>query len=363
MDMNKRLHFLLFLSVVILFPRVAMAQGISPFASQKIVIADIIDRSDRPINSAIKTLIIQGYRNVLVKSEDYEVIEINVEDIKNQLRASGRPETFPNICEKIGQKADFILFTTIRSTHSAFGGQSQSVRILITTSLYRIKTSSEQLADQGSAIPDEKAILDESSRLISNVLGIPIKTSKQQTTQETSQERRSTSQPQSTYSTPANQQRQQYTTSHQSNSYPMSNKVVVWEVETSNSNISQSIKDCMRTEIIKVVRNHNNYTVHDLDNSGGMSYTENSIIGVRDKIKRIGLSYSHNNIAKVLRESYRVTHVIFTKATALQSGRMMVDVTLFNTTQNTIANSLFTTYSRDGIFERDLSERVHQLLK
>ncbi len=170
--MIKKLSILLILGVALLSPSIIAAQGLSLFAKQKVVIAPIIDRNDREINPDIKNLIYQGFRDVITNSSDYEVFEVNIDDIKANLKATNTPSSPENICKKIGEKADFIIFTTIKMSSSAYGAQAQSVTIFLSTSLYRIKTASEVLADQDQSEADETKLLSMSSALMARMLGI-----------------------------------------------------------------------------------------------------------------------------------------------------------------------------------------------
>ncbi len=170
--MNRKVVIYLFLCVAMLLPGIAAAQGLSVFAKQKVVVADVVDRNDRALNPAIKELIRQGFINTLTNSSDFEVYDINIADVKKQLQSEGKPSSFTNICNRIGKNADFIIFTSIKSSSSAFGSQSQSVKILLSSSLYRINTATEVLADQGEAEPTEQSILLVSAQLASRMLGI-----------------------------------------------------------------------------------------------------------------------------------------------------------------------------------------------
>lgn len=170
--MIKKLPILLILGVALLFPSIVAAQGLSLFAKQRVVIAPIIDRNDREINPTVKNLIYQGFRDVITNSSDYEIFEVNIDDIKANLKATNTPPNPENICKKIGEKADFIIFTTIKISSSAYGAQAQSVTIFLSTSLYRIKTASEVLADQDRSEADETKLLSMSSALMARMLGI-----------------------------------------------------------------------------------------------------------------------------------------------------------------------------------------------
>ena len=170
--MNKKLCLLTLLCIAMLIPSIANAQDLSVWEAQKVVIADIIDRNDRPINPRIKDLIIQGYRDNISNSADYELYEVNINDVHNRIKAKGLTVNFANICKELQKQAHYIIFTTIKSSSSAIGNQSSNVTIFISTSLYRINTATEVLADQDKTEANEQSILSVSSALISRMLGI-----------------------------------------------------------------------------------------------------------------------------------------------------------------------------------------------
>lgn len=170
--MSKRLTILSILCVAMLFPSIAASQSLSLFVKQKVVIADIIDKNDREINPAVKTLIYQGFKDVITRSSEYEVYEVNIEEIKKKLEASRIPITPENICKKIGNIADFVLFTEIRTSSSAYGAQAQNVTIFLSASSFRIKTATFHSSAQGQARADEKELLTEASALMARLLGI-----------------------------------------------------------------------------------------------------------------------------------------------------------------------------------------------
>ncbi len=180
--MSRKLSIIALLCAAILLPSVAAAQ-LSVFAKQRVVIADVIDRNDRPLNPAIIKLILQGYTDMISGSEEYEVYQVNINEIKSRLKARHEPTSFANISKEIGKQADYIVFTTVKSSSSAVGGQSSDVTIFISTSLYRISTASEVLADQDRCTPTEESILSTSSALISRMLGLKKKPGTQQTQQ------------------------------------------------------------------------------------------------------------------------------------------------------------------------------------
>ncbi len=170
--MKQKISILLF-CIATLIPEFTIAQGLNVFAKQKVVIADIIDKNDRQISPTIKTLILQGLKDAISNSNEFELFEINMDDVYNSIKASGQQVSHSNICKKIREKGvDLIIFTDIKSSSSAFGSQSQNVTIFISTSLYRIQTASEILAEQDKAEPNEDSILATTSTMISRMLGI-----------------------------------------------------------------------------------------------------------------------------------------------------------------------------------------------
>lgn len=170
--MDIKIHPLLFLTLLILLPTISVAQeDFSIFAKQKVVVADIVDRNDIPLSDGAKKVIHQSIVDVCTNSDLYEVYEVNVEEIKRQITASGGTANFANICKKIGQKADYIIFTTIKTSRSAIG--SQDVNILISATLYRIQTATEVLASQTQAEANSQSLIKQSSQMIAKMLGLP----------------------------------------------------------------------------------------------------------------------------------------------------------------------------------------------
>lgn len=345
--MNRTLLIIAFLCATAFMPSIATAQNV--YAKQKIAIWDIIDRNDRKFDPGLKGAMLQGFRDALVGSEDYEVYEINIDDIKSALTAKGQNHSFPNICKIIGERSDFILFTEIESSFSAFGAQSQNTKVTISCSLYRINTATKVASDQEPTTPHRDLVLSTASLLISRMLGIKMDFQPQRTYQQPS------------HSMQFNQQRQQYTTFPQSSAYSTPRKIVVWEIEDFCSRqLAQSIKNYMRTEIIKIVRNSNNYIIHDSDSSS-------FFYSVRDEVKRRGLSYTRENIARVLRESYGINYVVFTRTNILNlssSEILSISMILFNSeTRSTMAQVGFNLRPTIDVLERDFSENVRRLLK
>lgn len=174
--MKRKIVVFLLLCVVTLLHEVATAQSLSIFAKQKVVIWDIIDRNDRPLDEGFKRLIYQKIMDDCTNSQRYAVYNECVEDAKQQLKAKGLVPNFPNICKMIGQKADFIIFTEVEASQSAIG--SQDVTIHVSMSLYRIKTASKVLPAHEDAAASEQSIMSAISRAMAK-LGVSSTTQRQ----------------------------------------------------------------------------------------------------------------------------------------------------------------------------------------
>ena len=149
--MRLKISILLLLCVAVFGNSTATAQEFDIFAKQKVVVADIRDMNDRHLSDGVKQCIRQGIIDACTKSSDYEVYEINIEDIKRQLTASGQKVSFPTICNAIGKRADYIIFTNVKLSSSEVG--AQNITIYITSSLYRIATGSEMKTRFAEAAP------------------------------------------------------------------------------------------------------------------------------------------------------------------------------------------------------------------
>lgn len=181
--MCRKTFIVLLLCVAMLFPSIVSAQELSIFAKQKVAIADIIDKNDRPLSDAIKTVVQNGIRDAFVNSKDYDVFCINIDEISGQLKAKGQPTELSDICKEVGQRADFIVFTEILTSTSAFG--AQNVEIIIISSLYRIATGSKILSDQVRTQPTEGSIRTGTAQLISNLFGVSMSGVESQKTPQT----------------------------------------------------------------------------------------------------------------------------------------------------------------------------------
>ena len=171
--MCRKLYIVLLLCVAMLTPSVASAQDIGVWEKQKVAIASIIDKNDRHINPKLKEYILSGIRDAFVNSNDYEVFNVNIDDIRNKLKAENLPPSFSNICKEVGQIAEFIIFTEISVTSSSFGNAgSQNTEIIITSSLFRIATSSQVAMNAVTTQPNVQSIQSGTAQLMSKLFGV-----------------------------------------------------------------------------------------------------------------------------------------------------------------------------------------------
>lgn len=168
--MSQKIHILFSLCLLFL-PAISVAQDdFSIFAKQKVVVYEIADRNDRPLSEGLKKVIHQSIVDVCTNSEDYEVFEVNIAEIKRLITASGKTPSPANICQKIGQNADFIIFTTVKASQSAIA--THDVDIFINSTLYRIQTATEVRANQTKAEANSQSVIQSSSKMIAELLGL-----------------------------------------------------------------------------------------------------------------------------------------------------------------------------------------------
>ncbi len=72
--MRRKIVVFLIVCVATLLHGVATAQSLSIFAKQKVVIWDIIDRNDRPLDDSFKRMIYQSVVDACTNSDRYEVL-------------------------------------------------------------------------------------------------------------------------------------------------------------------------------------------------------------------------------------------------------------------------------------------------
>ena len=180
--MSRKLSIMVLLCAAMLLPRIATAQNV--FAKQKVVIADVRDVNDCKLDDNIKTMIRQSFVDACSNSKDYEVFEVNMDDIRRQLVASGQNVSFPNICKQIGSKADYVIFIEVMTNTS--DRRNPDMMIYITAKLYRIATASMVTTDMEPAKPDTQSIIASISTLLNKSLGIDYNFHSSQTSQQAS---------------------------------------------------------------------------------------------------------------------------------------------------------------------------------
>ena len=167
--MGKRITILTLLCVAMLIPSVANAQEFRVFAREKVVVANVRDASGK-LDDGLKIAIRQGIIEACINSDDYEVFEINIDDIQRQLKTNGQEVSFANICKSIGERAEYIIFTDFRLNTSDI--RAKDITIYISSALYRIATASEERAHIEEAKATSQSIIQATSLIVSKLLGI-----------------------------------------------------------------------------------------------------------------------------------------------------------------------------------------------
>lgn len=175
--MKQKVCILLLLCVAVLLCGIATAQDFSIFAKQKVVVADVIDRNDRQLTDGVKQVIRQGIVDACTNSKDYEVYEVDVEELKKHAMTNGQEPSFSSICKQIGQKADYIIFTSVKTTSSDL--RAHDVKLILSASLFRISTASEVLSDIAIAEASSSSIISATTQLVSKLFGIEIEAKSQ----------------------------------------------------------------------------------------------------------------------------------------------------------------------------------------
>lgn len=175
--MKQKVYKLFLLCVAIHLCDIATAQEFSIFAKQKVVVADVIDRNDRQLTDGVKRVIRQGIVDACTNSKDYEVYEVDVEELKKHAMTNGQEPSFSSICKQIGQKADYIIFTSVKTTSSDL--RAHDVKLILSASLFRISTASEVLSDIAIAEANSSSIISATTQLVSKLFGIEIEAKSQ----------------------------------------------------------------------------------------------------------------------------------------------------------------------------------------
>lgn len=205
--MTRTKLFFLLLGMAVLLPSVAVAQSFRIFAAQKIVVADVIDRNDRPLAPGVKKMIRQSIVDACTASEGYEVFEVNMDDIKRQLKASGKQPNFLNICQMVKRKAnaEYILFPEVRTNGTAVAS-TYGIKIYLDASLYRIDTESLVKSSRAEAGTDESSIMAAIDRMVGELLGVKVNRQMSQQTYQQPSYQQPYQQQQQTYQQPSYQQ-------------------------------------------------------------------------------------------------------------------------------------------------------------
>ena len=167
--MCRKLYIVLLLCVAMLAPSIASAQE-SIWSRQKIAIASIIDKTERGLDENFKRGIYNNIRDALVSN--YDTFEVNINDVKNSLKANNLPPSPQNVNKKIGERgADFIIFTEIRATSSSYDALNTNTQIIIVLSQHRIATGKE-VSRTKIVSPTPDAVRGGISQLISELFGV-----------------------------------------------------------------------------------------------------------------------------------------------------------------------------------------------
>lgn len=199
--MTRTKLFFLLLGMAVLLPSVAVAQGFRIFATQKVIVADIKDNNYPPLSDELKKLIRQSIVDACTASDGYEVFEVNMDDIKRQLKASGKSETFENICKMVKKaNADYILFPKVSINKKVVAGVP-GIKILIDVEKYRIDPGERVNTVFAESDTDESSIMAAIDRMVGDLLGVKVNRQMQQQTYQQPYQ-----QQQQTYQQPSYQQ-------------------------------------------------------------------------------------------------------------------------------------------------------------
>lgn len=172
--MTRTKLFFLLLGMAVLLPSVAVAQGFRIFATQKVIVADIEDNNYPPLNDVLKKLIRQSIVDACTASDGYEVFEVNMNDIKHQLRTSGKSDTFENICRMVKKaNADYILFPKVSINKKVVAGVP-GIKILINVEKYRIDPGERVNTVFAEADADSSSVMAAIDRMVGELLGVKV---------------------------------------------------------------------------------------------------------------------------------------------------------------------------------------------
>lgn len=146
------------------------AEELRIFAPQKVIIADIIDCNDPKIDETTKIFILSSLKDAFVYSDNYQVLDIDIVDIRHQLISKKKQITLQNICKEIGKRADYILSTEVQLSTTDFREKAENVELIFTSSLYKISTATKVLTEEVKAVGTKESIISATSELISKLL-------------------------------------------------------------------------------------------------------------------------------------------------------------------------------------------------
>lgn len=205
--MTRTKLFFLLLGMAVLLPSVAVAQSFRIFATQKVIVADIKDNNYPPLDDGLKKMIRQSIVDACTASEGYEVFEVNMNDIKRQLKASGKQPTFLNICQMVKRKAnaDYILFPKVSINKKVVAGVP-GIKILIDVEKYRIDPGERVNTVFAEADADQSSVMAAIDRMVGELLGVKVNRQMSQQTYQQPSYQQPYQQQQQTYQQPSYQQ-------------------------------------------------------------------------------------------------------------------------------------------------------------
>lgn len=204
--MTRTKLFFLLLGMAVLLPSVAVAQGFRIFATQKVIVADIKDNNYPPLDDGLKKMIRQSIVDACTASDGYEVFEVNMNDIKRQLRNSGKSDTFENICKMVKKaNADYILFPKVSINKKVVAGVP-GIKILIDVEKYRIDPGERVNTVFAEADADQSSVMAAIDRMVGELLGVKVNRQMSQQTYQQPSYQQPYQQQQQTYQQPSYQQ-------------------------------------------------------------------------------------------------------------------------------------------------------------
>lgn len=146
-----------------------IAQELSMFERTKVVVDQIHERGDRKLSQENKQIIYDGIVEAFANSKNYAICsDVNIEDIKKELATQQLPGYRSAICDKIGDKSDYIVFTSVKLSTSELG--DSDVKIFIESSMYRINTKTEFRSNIVYSVANKRSLVLAMYELVSGLL-------------------------------------------------------------------------------------------------------------------------------------------------------------------------------------------------